>query len=99
MFGNAPNRTKALTSRTFSCPWPYPREETSKTMNEDEERIKKHHGGPGNTGEHFNRPYWKRAHKSPFFWVAAVFILVAMVIFITTDGFLLRPAPAATTVR
>jgi len=64
------------------------------TMN-DLERIKKHHGGPTDTGEHFNRPYWKRAHKSPFFWVAAVFILVAMVIFISTDGFLLRPAAAA----
>jgi hypothetical protein len=40
-------------------------------------------------------------HHSPFFWVAAFFILLAMVIFVMTDGFLLRPrgalapAPAA----
>jgi hypothetical protein len=39
-------------------------------------------------------------HHSPFFWVAAFFILLAMAIFVMTDGFLLRPrgtaAPAAT---
>jgi hypothetical protein len=64
----------------------------------DLERIKKHHGGPTDTGEHFNRPYWKRAHKSPFFWIAAVFILAAMVIFIMTDGFLLRPASAVSVI-
>ena len=64
----------------------------------DLERIKKHHGGPTDTGEHFNRPYWKRAHKSPFFWIAAVFILAAMVIFIMTDGFLLRPSAAVSVI-
>ena len=69
-----------------------------KTM-DDIERIKKHHGGPHNTGDQHNRPYLKRAHKSPFFWVAAVFILAAMVIFITTDGFLIRPAPAASAIH
>jgi hypothetical protein len=30
-------------------------------------------------------------HHSPFFWVAAFFILLAMAIFVATDGFLLRP--------
>jgi hypothetical protein len=68
-------------------------------MNEDLERIQKHHGGP-TTGNSPERPYWKRMHHSPFFWVAAFFILLAMVIFVTTDGFLLRPrgapSPAAT---
>jgi hypothetical protein len=67
-------------------------------MNEDLERIQKHHGGP-TTGTSPQGPYWKRMHHSPFFWVAAFFILLAMVIFVATDGFLLRsraaPAPAA----
>jgi hypothetical protein len=63
-------------------------------MNEDIERIQKHHGGPA-TGTSPQRPYWKRMHHSPFFWVAAFFILLAMVIFVTTDGFLLRPRGAA----
>ena len=30
-------------------------------------------------------------HLSPFFWVAAFFILLAMIIFVVTDGFLIRP--------
>jgi hypothetical protein len=30
-------------------------------------------------------------HRSAFFWVAAVFLLLSMGIFIFTDGFLLRP--------
>ena len=61
----------------------------------DLERIKKHHGGPANTGDQFNRPYWKRAHKSPFFWIAFVFLLTGITIFIVTDGFLIRPRAAA----
>jgi hypothetical protein len=61
----------------------------------DLERIKKHHGGPTSTGDQFNRPYWKRAHKSPFFWIAFVFLLTGITIFIVTDGFLIRPHPAA----
>jgi hypothetical protein len=69
-------------------------------MNEDLERIQKHHGGPGTDSARPQKPYWKRMHHSPFFWVAAFFILLAMTIFIMTDGFLLRPrgqavAPAA----
>jgi hypothetical protein len=56
----------------------------------DTERIAKHHGGP-HTDSSPQRPYWKRMHHSPFFWVAVFFILLAMTIFITTDGFLLRP--------
>jgi hypothetical protein len=61
----------------------------------DLERITKHHGGPHNTGDQFNRPYWKRAHKSPFFWIAFVFLMVGITIFIVTDGFLIRPRSAA----
>jgi hypothetical protein len=62
-------------------------------MNEDLERIQKHQGGP-HTSAASPKPYWKRMHHSPFFWVAAFFILLAMVIFVTTDGFLLRPRGA-----
>ena len=69
-------------------------------MNEDLERIQKHHGGPGTESSRPQKPYWKRMHHSPFFWVAAFFTLLAMTIFVMTDGFLLRPrsqavAPAA----
>jgi hypothetical protein len=64
-------------------------------MNKDEERIKKHLGGPHNTNEQFNVPYWRRAHKSLFFWVAFVFLLVGITIFIVTDGFLIRPRPVS----
>jgi hypothetical protein len=54
----------------------------------DLERIQKHHGGPRGAAR---RPL----HRSPFFWVAAFFILLAMAVFVFTDGFLLRPrAPA-----
>lgn len=57
----------------------------------DAERIQKHHGGPHLDGNIPSRPYWKRMHHSGFFWVAAFFLLLAMVIFVMTDGFLLRP--------
>ena len=61
------------------------------TERKDRERIAKHHGGPHADGSSPQRPYWKRMHHSPFFWVAVFFILLAITIFITTDGFLLRP--------
>jgi hypothetical protein len=57
----------------------------------DRDRIKKHHGGPHTDGSKPQGPYWKRMHRSPFFWVSAFFILLAMAIFVLTDGFLLRP--------
>lgn len=60
------------------------------------ERIQKHHGGPHLDGSKPHRPWWKRVHHSPFFWVGAFFMLLAMAIFVLTDGFLLRPRqPAA----
>ena len=60
-------------------------------MTEDEARIQQHHGGPHLDGYKPQRPYWKRMHHSPFFWVAAFFILLAMAIFVMTDGFVFRP--------
>lgn len=57
----------------------------------DAERIKKHHGGPHLDGGTPERPYWKRMHHSGFFWVALVFLAVAMGIFVMTDYFSIWP--------
>ena len=61
---------------------------------DDLERIKQHHGGPHLDGSAPHRPYWKRAHRGPFFWIAAILMLLAMYIFVTTDGLGLRPRSA-----
>jgi hypothetical protein len=64
---------------------------------DDLERIKKHHGGPhgpNHQGTPTRQPYWRRMHRSPFFWIAAFFIMLAMVIFVMTDGLLFRPRDA-----
>ncbi len=45
------------------------------------------HGGPHPA----HRPYWKRMHHSPFFWVAAFFILLAMTIYVVTENLSFRP--------
>jgi hypothetical protein len=55
------------------------------------ERIQKHNGGPPSEGNNPRRPYWKRMHHSRFFWVAVFFLLLAMGIFVMTDGFFFRP--------
>jgi hypothetical protein len=57
---------------------------------DDIERIQKQHGGPHLDGHKPERPYWKRMHHSPFFWVAVVFLFTAMGIFVATDGLFLR---------
>ena len=59
------------------------------------------HGG-AHAAEHPPRgPYWKRMHHSAFFWVAAGFISLAMIIYVTTNNLssgpgdkLRRPVPA-----
>jgi hypothetical protein len=61
---------------------------------DDLDRIKQHRGGPHLDGSSPHRPYWKRAHRSPFFWFAAIMMLLAMYIFVTTDSFGLRPRSA-----
>ena len=45
------------------------------------------HGGPHPA----HRPYWKRMHHSPFFWVSAFFILLAMTIYVMTENLSTRP--------
>ncbi len=68
------------------------------------ERLQKQHAGPHLDGSKPQRPLWKRIHHSPFFWVGAFFMLLAMGVFVFTDGFLLRsrgsaPAPAPVIAR
>lgn len=58
-------------------------------------------GGPQLVDHHSRQPAWQRIHRSPFFWVGAVCIAVAMVIYVMTgnlsvtpDGQPQRPVPA-----
>jgi hypothetical protein len=37
------------------------------------------------------RPHWKRLHHSPFFWVAAFFIMLAMTIYVLTNNLSMGP--------
>ena len=53
------------------------------------------HGG-ATVGEHPpHGPAWKRIHHSPFFWVAAVFILLAMTIYVMTNNLSFWPGDKA----
>jgi hypothetical protein len=45
------------------------------------------HGGP----DPVHRFHWKRIHHSPFFWIAASFILLAMVVYVMTNNLAFRP--------
>ncbi|MGA2018242.1 MAG: hypothetical protein ABSH26_14945 [Opitutaceae bacterium] len=38
-----------------------------------------------------HRPYWKRMHRSGFFWVAAVAMLAAMAIYVMSIDLAFRP--------
>jgi hypothetical protein len=40
-------------------------------------------------------PAYKRIHRYPFFWVAAFFILVAMVIYVVTNNLAFWPGKKA----
>ncbi len=44
------------------------------------------HGGPHPQ----HRPSWKRVHHSPFFWMSALFILIAMIVYVTTENLAFR---------
>jgi hypothetical protein len=48
------------------------------------------HGAPDAAA----RPRWKRMHHSPFFWIAAFFILLAMTVYIVTGDLSFRPGRA-----
>lgn len=49
-------------------------------------------GGPQFVDHHSHQPAWRRMHRSPFFWVAVVFILVGMTIYIATGNLSTAPA-------
>lgn len=53
------------------------------------------HGGAHAAEHPPHGPPWKRIHHSPFFWVAAFFIMVAMTVFITTNGLAVWPGGPA----
>jgi len=40
-------------------------------------------------------PYWKRMHRSPFFWVAAFFLMLAMIIYVATVDLAFWPGKKA----
>ena len=53
------------------------------------------HGG-AHTAEHPpHGPYWKRMHHSPFFWLAAFFIGLAMIVYVTTNNLAFAPGQKA----
>jgi len=43
-------------------------------------------GGPHLVDHHSQQPAWKKIHRSPFFWVAAVFIAAAMYVYVMTSN-------------
>ena len=55
-------------------------------------------GGPQLVDHHSKAPAWKRLHRSPFFWVAAFFIMVAMITYVLTGNLAsapgVKPVPA-----
>ncbi len=53
------------------------------------------HGGPHLVDHHSHQPAWKRIHRSPFFWVAAVFIAAAMVVYVMTGNLATVPGQKA----
>ena len=53
------------------------------------------HGGAHAADHPPHGPYWKRMHHSPFFWVAAFFILLAMIIYVTTNNLAFGPGQKA----
>ena len=53
------------------------------------------HGGAHAAEHPPHGPRWKRLHHSPFFWVAAFFIALAMVIDVTTGNLSVVPGKNA----
>lgn len=48
-------------------------------------------GGPHLVDHHSHQPAWKRIHRSPFFWVAAFFIMAAMTVYVMTGNLATAP--------
>ena len=48
--------------------------------------------GDSHNGEHPpHGPAWKRMHRSPFFWVAAICIMAAMYVYVMTNNLSVTP--------
>ena len=54
------------------------------------------HGGSHGSQHPPHGPYWQRMHHSPFFWIAAVFIGIAMFIYVTTNNLSVGPGASST---
>jgi hypothetical protein len=52
-------------------------------------------GGPHAAEHPPHGPAWKRMHHSPFFWVAAVCIMLAMVVYVMTNNLAFWPGDKA----
>ena len=59
-------------------------------MAERQEATRQTDGRPGVA----SGPRWKRIHHSPFFWIAACFILIAMTVYVVTNNLSFRPGRA-----
>ena len=55
-----------------------------------------HQHGGAHAAEHPpHGPAWKRMHHSPFFWVAFVFLMAAMIVYVMTNNLAIRPGKKA----
>jgi len=50
------------------------------------------HGAPNSS--HSPGPYWRRAHSDWRFWVGAVFLAVALIVYVMSDDLSLVPRPS-----
>jgi hypothetical protein len=53
------------------------------------------HGGASSAEHPPHGPAWKRMRRGPFFWVAAFFILLAMIIYVVTNNLSFWPGEPA----
>jgi hypothetical protein len=53
------------------------------------------HGAPHAAEHQSQRPRGRKIHHSPFFWVAAFFILLAMLIYVITNDLAFWPGRSA----
>lgn len=55
------------------------------------------HGGPNAAENRTHRSSWHRMHRSPFFWVAAVCLLLGMMVYVITNNLAFWPGEPAQT--
>lgn len=53
------------------------------------------HGGAHSAEHPPHGPYWKRMHHSPFFWVAFVFLMAGMIVYVVTNNLAFWPGEKA----